>query len=168
MKFSATILALAGAAAAASVDPASASLALFSVLPSSLQAIAITNPAEAATIISSEFKTGTPSWFTSLPTAVQSYFVTAGGSAPATTGLANSTIVSIAKNSTVTPGSNSTITYATATLSAAGTAAASTSALSTISGKAGSSSSTGGASMPTQVVGAGIAGALGLIGMLAL
>jgi hypothetical protein len=147
---------------------ASASLALFGVLPSSLQAVALTNPAEAATEISSEFATGTPTWFTKLPTDVQSYFITAAGSAVPTTLAITGTGGSLYSSNSTTTGKflNSTITStAAATSSGAATSGASGTAAST---GASSSSSTGGASLPTQVIGAGIAGALGVFGMLAL
>ena len=57
---------------------AAASLAVYLALPSSLQAIALTNGPAAVSKISNEFKTGTSTWFTKLPTDVQSYFISEG------------------------------------------------------------------------------------------
>jgi len=176
MKFTAaTVLAIATAVFALpnekrSVDPASASLALYGVLPTSLQAVALTNPAAAASEISSEFSTGTPTWFTKLPTDVQTYFITAAASAVPTTSAAitgtGGTLFS--SNSTATGKFlNSTIT-STAAATSSGAATSGGAASSAASGSAASSSSSGGASTPTQIIGAGLAGAMGLIGMLAL
>jgi len=175
MQFTAaTILAIATAVFALpnekrSVDPASASLAVFSVLPSSLQAVALTNPAAAASEIHSEFLTGTPTWFSNLPTDVQTYLITSKDSSavPTTAALAGTGGSLFSSNSSAT-GKFLNSTAAASTAAATTSGAALSSAGSSASGHAGSSSSTGGASMPTQVIGAGIAGALGIFGMLAL
>jgi len=170
MKYTATLLALAGAVVASpSVNPTSASLALYSALPSSLQAIALTNPAAAATIISSEFaSSATPSWFSKLPADVQTYFITAASSAVPTTaplgtgiGGKNGTALSTGKFT------NSTTSSAAAT-SSGSTLLVSSVASATGTTTAKASSSSGGAAMPTQAMGAGLAGVVGLIGMLAL
>jgi hypothetical protein len=142
---------------------ASASAALIGALPSSILAVAITNPSAAATIISSEFATGTPTWFTKLPSDVQTYFLTAQGAAvPTAAPTGNNGTLSTAtgkfSNSTTAAATSSGLT--TKLTSAAASTAATTSAK--------SSSSTGGAALPTGIVGAGIAGAIGLMGMLAL
>jgi hypothetical protein len=145
---------------------ASASLALFGVLPASLQAVAVTNPAAAASEISSEFATGTPTWFTALPTDVQTYFLTQAGSAvPTSTGsLIPATVGATLKangTSVLGPYSNSTaIKTSAAETSAGATSAAGTSAGAT----AASSSSTGGAAMPTMI-GGGIAAAIGMLAL---
>jgi len=169
MKYSATLIALAAAVMAVpnekrSVDPLSASLAVYSVLPSSLQAEALTNPAAAASEISAEFaSSATPTWFSKLSPDVQSYFLAQGAATttagPIATGVSggNTTSIGPYSNTTITTSSGAATTAAATTLLAAGT----TTGTST-------SSSTGGASMPTQVVGAGLAGAIGLIGMLVL
>ncbi|QDS76564.1 hypothetical protein FKW77_006865 [Venturia effusa] len=103
-----------------SVDPESASLALFAALPTSLAAIAITNPAAAATIIQGEFATGTPTWFTNLPTDVQTYYLTAAGAAILTSngiGISStakaSTRSSIATVTTSRPTTSAAITRST-------------------------------------------------------
>ncbi|KAF2430531.1 hypothetical protein EJ08DRAFT_697275 [Tothia fuscella] len=183
MLFNAATLFALIAAVSAQVDPAVASLQLYQALPSSLQAIAIASPAAAATIISAEFVTGIPTWFTVLPTDVQTYFLTKGADAVPTTasaviptGLRNSTAAAIPtglSNSTATGSgrlSNSTITSTRAGASSSLAAASSSlsSALASASSSARSATSSGGASLPTQVVGAGLMGALGLVGMLAL
>merc|ERR1711881_488284 len=70
MKFS-TILTLVGAAVASpvieerqeTIDPLSASLAVFNALPTSLRDMALTNPAAVVSAIASDFATGTPTWF---------------------------------------------------------------------------------------------------------
>merc|ERR1712193_523612 len=82
MKFS-TILTLVGAAVASpvieerqeTIDPLSASLAVFNALPTSLRDMALTNPAAVVSAIASDFATGTPTWFRAVPTDVQSYFL---------------------------------------------------------------------------------------------
>ena len=49
---------------------------LVTALPPSLLAIAVTNPAEVASIIASSFAAGqTPAWFSALPSGVQSYLL---------------------------------------------------------------------------------------------
>jgi len=143
----------------------SASLAVYSVLPSSLQAEALTNPGAAASAISAEFATATPTWFSELSPDIQTYLLGQGATTTALVAL-----------STGLSGSNITATgiYSNTTITSSGAAASSSAAKTTgaaagtTSGKASTSSSTGGASMPTQVIGAGLAGAIGLIGMLAL
>jgi hypothetical protein len=55
---------------------------LLAVMPASILAIAATNTAEAASIISSELIAPTPpAWFLSLPPAVQTYFITSANGA---------------------------------------------------------------------------------------
>ncbi|KAK1823703.1 hypothetical protein LTR12_001889 [Friedmanniomyces endolithicus] len=64
--------------ASASVDHAPR-ISIYSVLqtalPSSLVAEALTNPSAASSDIAAEFATATPSWFTALPTDIQTYLV---------------------------------------------------------------------------------------------
>ena len=48
------------------------------MLPPSLLSVMLSNPTSAAAEIASEFDTGTPTWFTALPTDVQSYYKTLG------------------------------------------------------------------------------------------
>jgi hypothetical protein len=51
-------------------------------MPSSLQAIDLTNPVAAASEINRELQTGTPSWFSDLPSDIQTYFITAAVAGP--------------------------------------------------------------------------------------
>jgi len=138
------------------VNPASATASLLQVLPSSILNVALTNPAEASTLIQESFSTGTPDWFKSLPPAVQSYFIAqAGGTAPAATG---ATPTGSAAGAGPTGGSNSTSNSTVTTGSMpSGSASAS-----------GSGSSSGSGAFPTAVVGGGLAGLVGLAGMLIL
>ncbi|TID21541.1 putative transporter [Venturia nashicola] len=179
MQFTVAVLALAGSAIVSAheghghekavVDPASASLALFAALPTPIANVAITNPAAAATLIQGEFATGTPAWFGQLPPDVQTYFITAAGAAipaattPATTPIGTGT--GSMANSTATGKYNNGTTAAPT--STAGTTKLSTTAATTAPAGA-KKTSTGGASLPTGIVGAGIAGAAGLLAMLAL
>lgn len=159
---------------------------LATALPPSLLAIGVTNAAELGSIIASSFSAGeTPGWYSALPTDVKSYLTvlysevastTAGASsvlAPLTTPLGNtaslssiqasiSASISSSLNTTTISSVHSASLKASTT--AAGSAAGSAAASSALS----SSKSTGGAAYPTAVVGAGVAGAIGLLGMLAL
>jgi hypothetical protein len=60
---------------------------LFSALPTSIQSIALTNPAAAASDISSDFATGIPTWFSALPDDVQSYYLTEAAAVVSTGGI---------------------------------------------------------------------------------
>ena len=82
------------------VSPAEATILLLSALPSSIQEIAETNLAGASTIIAEEFLTGTPTWFTALPTAVQSYFLSQEAQTGATTSVFSLTFGSSTSSST--------------------------------------------------------------------
>jgi hypothetical protein len=145
---------------------------LLTALPSSLLAEALTNSKAVSLELASEFSEGiTPTWFTALPTPVQSYLLQQGASSNAT-GLVNSTIphnTTLART-TATLTHNHHTTRITGVVHTGGhttkpqAAASSSSAAASSS----SSSSTGGASMPTNIIGAGLAGAVGLVGLLAL
>jgi hypothetical protein len=143
---------------------ASVDSVLLTALPSSLLAIAITNSDEAASIIASSFAAGeTPAWFSALPTDVQSYLLYSEVT-PTATPLGNST------SATFSPSLNTTVISSVHSASLTATTTGAGSAAGSASGSASSAhaSSTGGASYPSAVVGAGVAGALGLLGMLAL
>lgn len=143
---------------------------LATALPSSLVAEALTDPAAVSSEIASEFSAGiTPSWFAALPTGIQSYLLgPAASQAANATGILNSTMignsssVTQVKTTTKPNGQTTIVTDAGRTTNGGGNtqtgAAASAS---------GSSSSSQGAA-PTNVIGAGIAGAVGLVGLLAL
>ena len=151
---------------------ASATLAVFNALPTSLRDLALQNPLALVTALQSEFATGVPAWFSSIPTDVQSYFLTQGDE------LGLTTPTSLPADASALP------TDASAALSSAGAAASSaaadvsaaaSSALAGASSRASSaaaaatsSSSSGGAALPTQVVAGGFAGVAGLMAILAL
>jgi len=153
---------------------------LETALPSSLVALAETNSAAAESVIATEFAgSNTPTWFASLPTAVQTYIIPLNASASASasvsalasaanaTALHNVTMMStggIHHKTTVLPHHTSKITHVTHV--GGKTKAMSASSAAAASGS--SSSSSAGASMPTAIVGAGLAGAVGLVGLLAL
>ncbi|KAK1068775.1 hypothetical protein LTR74_005433 [Friedmanniomyces endolithicus] len=99
--FVASAFAAPQAAGSASVDQISIYSVLQTALPSSLVAEALTNPSAASSDIAAEFATATPSWFTALPTNIQTYLVplaTNGASLSAAVGnataAANSTMSS--------------------------------------------------------------------------
>ncbi|KAF2401236.1 hypothetical protein EJ06DRAFT_529366 [Trichodelitschia bisporula] len=168
MKYTAAIIVLASAVTAASVDGASATLALIDALPSSLKSLALVSPAAVSAEILSEFATGTPTWFTVLPTDVQSYFVSANSAAAASLLSAASAFPTGAPNATGIY-SNSTASITKATLKTTKTASitdteSSGSAATTSSSK----SSSGAGSVPTQAIGAGLAGLMGVVGLFAL
>ncbi|KAF2667745.1 hypothetical protein BT63DRAFT_457047 [Microthyrium microscopicum] len=167
MKYTAVIIASLGMASAAmfekrAVDPAQATASLFAALPSSLQALALTNQPSAAAVISSELSGGSaPAWFSSLPAEVQTYFITQG--AAATAGASAAASVGASASSAI-----ASITKGASSAIASATSGAAKSATASGSGSAASSSSSGSGAAPTGVIGAGIAGAIGLVGMLAL
>lgn len=138
---------------------------LATALPPSLLAIGVTNAPEVGSIIASAFAAGeTPAWYSALPSDVKSYLpiLLSEEAATATPSVqaSISAIISSSLNTTTISSVHSASLKATTT--AAGSAAGSASS-------AGAShTSTGGASYPSAVVGAGVAGALGLLGMLAL
>lgn len=142
---------------------------LLTALPPSLLAIGATNAPEIGSIIASSFSAGqTPAWYSALPPDVKSYLpILYSQEAPTTTPVSApsvqasiSAIISSSLNTTTISSVHSASLKATTT--AAGSVAGSA------SGAKASSTSSGGASYPSAVVGAGVAGALGLLGMLAL
>ena len=143
---------------------------LLTALPPSLLAIAVTNTAAVASIIESAFSAGqTPAWFSALPTDVQNYLLYSEVT-PTATPVGNSiSSVQASIGATLSPSLNTTtVSYVhSASLKATTTTAGGVAG--SASGTSGAhASSTGGASYPSAVVGAGVAGALGLLGMLAL
>merc|ERR1711939_1195411 len=164
MKFS-TILTLVGAAVASpvieerqeTIDPLSASLAVFNALPTSLRDMALTNPAAVVSAIASDFATGTPTWFQAIPTDVQSYFLSQADDLGVT--------------SVPSAGASATgaIASATADASAAvSSAAGGLSSLASSASAAASSATSDSGAMPTQVIAGGFAGVAGLMAVLAL
>merc|ERR1711881_623540 len=174
MKFS-TILTLVGAAVASpvieerqeTIDPLSASLAVFNALPTSLRDMALTNPAAVVSAIASDFATGTPTWFQALPTDVQSYFLSQADdlgvtSVPSAGASATGAIASAT-------GSAATEASAAADASAAvSSAAGGLSSLASSASAAASSATSDSGAMPTQVIAGGFAGVAGLMAVLAL
>ncbi|KAK5123064.1 hypothetical protein LTR85_003260 [Meristemomyces frigidus] len=193
-----TILAVSALAASAFAAPqASSSENLVSVLsvlqtalPSSVIAEALTNSAAVSSEIASEFAAGnTPTWFTALPSDIQTYLVPAATTAANITSANATTILGtatgIAANSSAVSGAQSGIlasasahnssvisraSLGTSTASSSGSSSSSTGSSSGSSGSSSgsSSSSSAGASMPTAIIGAGLAGALGVVGLFAL
>jgi len=186
------------AASAFAVPQASSSENLVSVLsvlqtalPSTLIQEALTNSAAVSSQIASEFSAGqTPTWFTALPSDIQTYLV------PVPTGVANGTgavtaspnataLSSIIHNATAISAGQSSIlasihsqnssvisraSLGTSTVAGATSTGASGSSASGSSGSSSgsSSSSSAGASVPTAIVGMGLAGVVGFVGVLAL
>ncbi|OQO12323.1 hypothetical protein B0A48_02965 [Cryoendolithus antarcticus] len=185
MQFS--LLALSALAATISAQQSSPDLvSIISVLqtglPSSILQEALTNSAGLSSEIASEFRVATPTWFTALPTDIQTYLVSAANSpsafANATAGIAstlngtaimNSTSVAAAQSS-ISSANSAQISSEVASASAAGTTSggAGSGAASATSASASSSSSAAGASMPTALYGMSLVGAMGLVGVLAL
>jgi len=153
---------------------------LATALPQSLVSVGLTDPAKVGSEIASSFSAGnTPPWYEALPSGVKaclpvlyaeqtadSSSVASSTPAPASSSAAVtvvSTVVSL--SATVSPSGNSTVvsTVHSPTLSKTSTVRGASS-----TGAAATTTSTGGASFPTAVMGAGIAGALGFLGMLAM
>jgi hypothetical protein len=133
----------------------------------------LTNKGAVSSKLASEFSAGeTPTWFTALPTPIQTYLLGQGGASNAT-GLLNSTAIvhhngtaSTTKTKPVVVTTHGRTTHLTGV---AHTTAKNTNTQAAASSSAGaSSSSSGGASMPTAIIGAGLAGAVGFVGLLAL
>lgn len=144
---------------------------LETALPASLLAIGIANPDELASLIASSLSAGqTPAWYSALPPDVKSYLPTLlseeASAATVSTPLSNTASIS----GIISPSLNTTTISSvhSASLKATTTAAGSTAGSAAATASSAHASSTGGASYPSAVVGAGVAGALGLLGMLAL
>ncbi|KAK0825322.1 hypothetical protein LTR03_017490 [Friedmanniomyces endolithicus] len=168
--FVASAFAAPQAAGSASVDQISIYSVLQTALPSSLVAEALTNPSAASSDIAAEFATATPSWFTALPTNIQTYLVplaTNGASLSAAVGnataAANSTMSSTMLANGTAPSAG--VAGMNSMNSSGGSAAA---ASSTGSGSSGASSSSKAGAVPTAVVGMGLAGMVGMVGLFAL
>lgn len=137
----------------------------------------------------------TPDWFVALPTAVQTYLIGASstanvsGIAANATAVANATATNGIYNSTTglngtVPGNGSAVLttihstnsagmtvniVSTVKASATGTAASgATSSGATAASGSTASASRAGAAIPTAIIGGGLAGLVGLVGMLAL
>lgn len=203
MKYS--IVALPAIAAVASAqDLNSIFNVLQTALPSSLVAEALTNSAAVSSEIASQFAAGeTPSWYSALPTDIQSYFAPTDAAAVSS---ASSVLSSAAANLTSNPITSAPTVLGTGTLLPGGvngtsaiggngtaingsgnntslSTSASLSATTTSNGGAGetgtgtsesgsdassTADSDSGASMVTGLYGMSLAGALGVVGVLAL
>ena len=140
---------------------------LATALPPSLLAIGVTNAAEVGTIIASEFSAGqTPGWYSALPSDVKSYLPILFSEEAATTTPLSSVQASISAGISSSLNTTTISSVHSASLKATTTAAGSVAGSASSAGA--SSTSSAGASYPSAVVGAGVAGALGLLGMLAL
>lgn len=144
---------------------------LQTALPSSLIQEALTNSAGVSSQLASEFAAGeTPTWFTALPTEVQTYLVPAIANATAvtTTGTASATgtgglIPSNSANGTALSFTSSTLTSTRRT-----TESESSQTGASATGSRASSTSSEAGAMPT-IVAMGFAGlAAGMVGVLAL
>ncbi|KAF2223124.1 hypothetical protein BDZ85DRAFT_282158 [Elsinoe ampelina] len=182
MRFSIVALASALSATAyaqASLDLVSVYQVLQTALPSSLIQEALTNSDAVSSQIASEFAAGqTPSWFTALPTDIQSFLI--GGAAetgtPASnsataTGNSTSSATGAAGNASasVTEISGSISSRISSATGAIGSAASSGASRASSAASAGSTAgSSGMAAKPTGVIGGAMLGAAGIIGLLAL
>lgn len=165
------------------------SLSIFSVLqtalPSSLLSQALAGKTQAViSEVSAEFKTETPGWFSSLPADIKTLLdptithalpipthssgLFPSGSANATV-FHNSTSASGAPSNSMngTRSSTSSLMMTSSAMSSMGMSSVVPSG-SQASGSASTSPSTGAASVPTAIYGMGVAGAVGLVGLLAL
>lgn len=170
-----------------SVGSASILMVLETALPSTLVQEALTNSASVASEISSEFAAGqTPTWFTGLPSDVQTYLVPLATNPASLNNLtsANATMLggAITTNSSMVSASQSAIlsqlsaqnssaqsmaTMTSATGSGVTTAGGS-SGSSASSGSSGSSATSKAGASPTGIIGMGLIGAAGLLGVFAL
>ncbi|KAI5369917.1 hypothetical protein Slin15195_G007950 [Septoria linicola] len=159
---------------------------LQTALPSSLIQEALTNSAGVSSELASQFAAGeTPSWFTALPSDVQTYLVPTGGGVPSATAITTGTSISSSATGTggFIPGTNATLGNGTSTALASRTSSkvqtgltegatesetGSSSATSSRTSASSSSTSEAGAGMPTAAVAMGFAGLAGVVGVLAL
>ncbi|KAK3720399.1 hypothetical protein LTR37_003811 [Vermiconidia calcicola] len=168
---------------ASSLNPLTVLSVLQTALPSSLYSQALISPTAVASQVASQFAAGnTPSWYTALPTPIQSYLqasASVNGTGAVTNGTAgvihttgsnSSTLTTTSTRRTgaltterTTRGGNDETTTRTRAGGAGSDASSSAAA-----GSASASESTGGASLPTAIVGAGVAGVFGVVGLLAL
>ena len=131
-------------------------------LPASILAQAAASPCAFSSEVASEFAAGsTPAWFKSLPANLQSALTATASAGNATTGATTTTSTGKGTTAVVVKTTGGKTTGSAASSASSASASASSAAAS-------SSSSSGGASMPTAVVGAGLAGAMGIFGLLAL
>jgi len=139
---------------------------LATALPPSLLAIGITNAPEVGSIIASSFSAGqTPAWYSALPEDVKSYLPILYSEQAPTTPVPS---VQASISASISSSLNTTTISSVHSASLKATTTEASSVAGSASSAGASSTSSGGASYPSAVVGAGVAGALGLLGMLAL
>lgn len=141
---------------------------LQTALPSSLVQEFLTNSAEASSAIASEFAAGSiPSWFTGLPSDVQTYLFPSGAVATAdATAITSGPSMPSAYSTESAYGTSTGSSQITSTSDS--DSSSKTSASRTSSTASSSETYSAGASMPTAVMGVGLAGAVGFVGLLAL
>lgn len=139
---------------------------LQTALPSSLASQLTANPVAFSSAVVAQFSaSGVPSWYENLPAPIQTYLV-GQASAAVPSGSISSVLPlnsTVALNSTALSSRTRTVPVTESSAIPSSSEAAPSPA-----GAASSSSSEGGASLPTAIVGAGLAGAVGLVGLLAL
>ena len=139
-------------------DQASLLSVLETAIPSSVVSLAATNPAALASDLASSISASqTPDWVKALPTDVRSMLPQLIGTTKAAVSSASAASTSAASGGALPSGNSTGVT-----------SVKSASLTSTGKGSATSAASTGGAAYPTGVVGAGVAGAVGVLGMLVL
>ncbi|KAF2018636.1 hypothetical protein BU24DRAFT_101199 [Aaosphaeria arxii CBS 175.79] len=154
-----------GAVAQLSFPTDPVGVSVFSVLrtaiPPEVQVSAFQNPSSFGAEVASSISAGNPpAWYTGLPADVKSALPSLYPAAAVTTPSATPTsAASSSQASSASSESESASSSAATTSSPSSSSAASA---------APSSSSTGGAAAPTAVVGAGLAGLMGVVGLLAL
>ncbi|SMQ55252.1 unnamed protein product [Zymoseptoria tritici ST99CH_1A5] len=159
MRFQSIYLAFAAASFVQAQDVNSIISVLQTAIPTSVVSQVLSDPAAFLSSVESDASKGQfPSWFSALPSDVKSYL---GVEASATTTGDSSEMTSSGdseatdSSSMMTGGSGAMETGSTTSSSGGGATAA-------------SSTSSGGAAAETKVVGMGIAGAVGLVGLLVL
>ncbi|KAF2842497.1 hypothetical protein M501DRAFT_998822 [Patellaria atrata CBS 101060] len=156
--------------ACSDIPNASLISAVLPVIPAS----AITNPTGFAQDVASSFQAGeTPTWFSMLPSDIQSCFAAGAIATEIPSSIMTVTGDATIQTSTVvsTDVMTSTGESTTATITEEHTSTMTdvvSSETETDSAAEETSTSTGGAALPTAVIGAGVAGALGFLGMIAL
>ncbi|KAG8625800.1 hypothetical protein KVT40_006201 [Elsinoe batatas] len=175
MRFSIVALASALSATAyaqSSLDLISVYQVLQTALPTSLVQEALTNSDAVSSQIASQFAAGqTPSWFTALPTNIQSFLI--GGAAETGTPASNSATATGNSSSSATGvagNASASVTEISGSVSSiiGGPTSAIRSGAPAASSRSSSAGSSGMAAKPTGVIGGAMLGAAGIIGLLAL
>jgi hypothetical protein len=183
-----SLVALAAGVSAQAIIPtdsvgASVINVLATAIPPESISLAVNNPASFSALLASSLAAGkTPAWYVALPSDVKSYLpllYPASTTAEATLSPTPSASASEIETPSITPTPSGrpsftgTVGTGSTTLGNSTIGSVSSATLGSTGGAnsevpTGSAVSTGGASYPTAVFGAGVAGALGFLGMLAL